>query len=250
MAKSLVPVVLIAILAGALGLALRLASLLQALFQRLGRLEHARDTTGRGAGIAAEEPPMLPALDALLVEDLLRVAQRQVRRHARLGVLAWLGAFLTAAHVARLRPRKRSPAALLRQAQRLLANPYRWCDYALAVDRWGRSVDLRCHGHAFSDIGVFWYVVNRLEAQGYWFEQAFLDGLEAAIVVAGRLLQPARAAAPGAVFPVAQYELVIRMCQDDALASLWRHVPTSLPHHPLRRETKHRTLHHGGAPPA
>src|SRR5712691_279179 len=208
MSRSLVHVVLIAILAGALLLALRLAYLLQEMFQRLGRLENERDTAGRDAGTAAEEPPMLPALDAPLVEDILRVAQRKVRRHARLGMLAWLWAFLTAAHVAPVRPRKRSPAALLRRAQHLLANPYRWCDHA------------------------------------------FLDGLEAAVFVAGRLLHYAPDAAPGAVFPVAQYELVIRMCQDDALPSLWRHVPASLPHHPLRRETKHRTWHHGGAPPA
>jgi len=73
MARSLVPVVLIAILAGALGLALRLASLLQALFQRLGRLEHARDN--RGARFAEVAPHYCHALDALLVEDLLRVAQ-------------------------------------------------------------------------------------------------------------------------------------------------------------------------------
>jgi len=242
-----VHVVLIAILAGALLLALRLAYLLQEMFQRLGRLENERDTAGRDAGTAAEEPPMLPALDAPLVEDILRVAQRKVRRHARLGMLAWLWAFLTAAHVAPVRPRKRSPAALLRRAQHLLANPYRWCDYALAVDRWGRSVDLRFHGHAFSDIGVFWYVVNRLEAQGYWFDHAFLDGLEAAVFVAGRLLHYAPDAAPGAVFPVAQYELVIRMCQDDALAALWQHVPTSLLSNPLMREAKHITFHRGGS---
>lgn len=225
MLTTAVLVALIVSLAVALVLGLRVAYLLQEVFQRLARFE--KNAEGRGkdkdetvpSGTSDAENDKKRDLDQNLVNDILRVAEREVRRHARFSALARLWAFLTPAEVTSFAPRQISTIDMLRAVQRIVSNPYRCCDYALSVDRWGRAVDVRFSGHAFSDAGAFWRVVNGLEAQGYQFDNTFLDALEALVSFTEDMLKRTKIAGyrGHAVFAVAQYELAIRMCRDETL---------------------------------
>lgn len=258
MLDTAVLVALIVGLAVALVLGLRVAYLLQEVFQRLARVEKNAERRGDDAdetalsGTSAADNDEKRDLGEDLVDDILRVAQRKVRGHARFSALARLWALLTPAEVTPLAPRQISAIDLLRAAQRILSNPYRWCDYALAVDRWGRTLDVRFSGHAFSDTGVFWRVVNGLEAQGYQFDNAFLDALEALVSFTGHMLKRTEIAGyHGAVFAVAQYELAIRTCRDETLNFIWAVLSSkSDPGESVLRDLKHVVFHRGSSPSA
>ena len=227
MLTTAVLVALLVSLAVALVLGLRVAYLLQEVFQRLARLEKKAEGRRKDkdetvpSGTSDADNDKKRDLDQNLVNDILRVALRKVRRHARFSALARLWAFLTPAEVTSFAPRQISTIDMLRAAQRIVSNPYRWCDYTLAVDRWGRAVSAHFSGHAFSAAGAFWRVVNGLEAQGYQFDNAFLDALEALVDFTEHMLKGTQIAIyRDAVFAVAQYELAIRMCRDETL-NIW-----------------------------
>lgn len=208
-------------------LGLRAALMLQELFQRLGRLEKAAD---RAAHTDSDEEQRDQNegedqnVDRQLVNDIRESVERNVRLNTRFWGLVRLWSFLVPAKVPRFAPRDISAIDILRCAQKMIANPYRWCGYADAVDRWGRGVDWRFGGHAFSRTGAFWRVVNDLEQQGYKFDNAFLDAVEELLALGKSYLKRHHGWYDGGYLGhlavLAQYELAIRACHTDEQAVL------------------------------
>ena len=111
---------------------------------------------------------------------------------------------------------------ILRIAHRIIANPYRWCDYAPATDRWGRPTRLPllwfgAEEHTFSDIGVFWYVVAHLRKENKLdnLDDSYWQCLEALVSFTGRLVNWVDRGYHASTLAVAQYELAIRACCND-----------------------------------
>lgn len=195
---------------------LRTALLIEEIFKRLGGIENpvgrAADQ-GEDTEPSPEDPEIHDRVEKLL-DDVETAAPDKMRRYQRFYGLVRLWSFLMPATVTHLAPREISPIDVLRCAQEIISNPRRWCGYALAVDRWGRPVAVQFGGHAFSAMGAFWRAVAGLEAQGYQFENTFLDCLEALLAFAEQKLKH-RLQPGNSLFAVAQYELAIRACTDE-----------------------------------
>jgi hypothetical protein len=199
---------------------LRVAILLQEVFQRLGQIDKSVGRHSNNKNCELNEGQIEDM--RLLIDRVIDTAATKVVRRERLGLVARLWTFLAAPSVAYLPRRKISTVGILRIAQRITANPYRWCDYAPATDRWGRPTRLAllwfgAEGHRFSDIGGFWYVVTHLRMENKLdnLDDAYWQCLEALVSFTGRLVSWEDRGYHGSTLAVAQYELAIRACCND-----------------------------------
>jgi hypothetical protein len=241
---------LFVVLAAALGaIVVRLGYLIQEVFLRLDQIEKSLsdklDKDDDDDAVNSSSQTKANEKLVALAKELEASALTKVRRYRRFSALMKLWVFLSAARVRRVPDHMLEHGEILRFAQRIVSNPWRQYHHGLAVDRWGRSADVRLPCHGLSSDGAFWYVVNTLESYGHKFENPILDLLEQTLSVSELLLK--EHIFDSYVRMVAQYELAIRASyNEEANAFIQRYMSaTDSPERQALNPLRHALLHSG-----